>query len=304
MKNPNIIVRVPEPCHEDWNKMTPEKQGRFCSSCSKTVVDFSNKTDTEISTILLENKDQKMCGHFKASQVNRPLSFKIDMNNLPKNMSVTKVFAVALFIAFGTFLFSCTNYQGQKVGKLELENYEYVKGDIAAPIDDTLKTETGVSDSLVSICTQETLGGAIAYEFVPQDSIIEIAKPEMMTVGMIEPYYEEPKDSIAQVVDSTLSKPISVVNNDVVNKETIFSVFPNPSKGDFTLQYDVLKRNDVRVDVYTLTGSLVKNLVDIRGQYEGKYKVQVNLNELPNGIYLVNLLNGEKRSTQKVVIEK
>jgi hypothetical protein len=65
MKTSNIIVRIPEPCHEDWNKMEPDSKGKFCNSCSKAVFDFSTKTDVEIKDILLEYKDQKVCGHFK-----------------------------------------------------------------------------------------------------------------------------------------------------------------------------------------------------------------------------------------------
>jgi hypothetical protein len=34
-------LQIPEPCHEDWNKMTPVHKGRFCDSCEKAVVDFT-----------------------------------------------------------------------------------------------------------------------------------------------------------------------------------------------------------------------------------------------------------------------
>ena len=35
-------------CSEDWNNMKPCEQGRFCGSCQKTVVDFTEKSDAEI----------------------------------------------------------------------------------------------------------------------------------------------------------------------------------------------------------------------------------------------------------------
>ena len=40
MKTP-IIFHIPEPCHENWDAMTPQDKGRHCESCNKIVVDFS-----------------------------------------------------------------------------------------------------------------------------------------------------------------------------------------------------------------------------------------------------------------------
>ncbi|HOZ86329.1 MAG TPA: hypothetical protein PL029_01165, partial [Bacteroidia bacterium] len=122
MKTQGYIVRIPEPCHEDWNSMQPHAKGKFCSSCSKVVFDFSNKTDTEIRDLLMSYKDQKVCGHFKKTQVNRPLNISVNFNDLPKNVSSTKSFAIAVFLVFGTLLFSCTNHEGNKIAEVQIKN--------------------------------------------------------------------------------------------------------------------------------------------------------------------------------------
>ena len=41
-------ILIPKPCHENWDKMTPNEQGRHCKSCAKTVVDGTHLTDAEI----------------------------------------------------------------------------------------------------------------------------------------------------------------------------------------------------------------------------------------------------------------
>jgi hypothetical protein len=69
----SYIVRIPEPCHEDWNKMTVDKKGRFCNVCSKSVVDFTGKIDAEIHSILIEKSKEKVCGRFNKNQVERPI---------------------------------------------------------------------------------------------------------------------------------------------------------------------------------------------------------------------------------------
>lgn len=51
--------------------MTPAEKGRFCSVCSKTVLDFTKASDKEIVTYLSGKK--KACGRFYNYQLNRDL---------------------------------------------------------------------------------------------------------------------------------------------------------------------------------------------------------------------------------------
>jgi hypothetical protein len=65
-------IYIPKPCHEDWNKMTPMQQGKFCSSCNKQVVDFSLMSDNQVLNYLAQHSG-KLCGRFDAEQLQRPL---------------------------------------------------------------------------------------------------------------------------------------------------------------------------------------------------------------------------------------
>jgi predicted RecA/RadA family phage recombinase len=67
-----IYVHIPEPCHENWEKMTPVQQGRFCESCCKQVVDFSQMSDKQILGVLSKTTN-KTCGRFSADQLERPI---------------------------------------------------------------------------------------------------------------------------------------------------------------------------------------------------------------------------------------
>lgn len=72
-----ISISIPEPCHEDWDKMTPNEKGRFCSLCAKTVVDFSSMTDNQVLHYLLDKRDQKICGRALPEQLDTPMALPL-----------------------------------------------------------------------------------------------------------------------------------------------------------------------------------------------------------------------------------
>lgn len=312
MKPADFIVRIPEPCHEDWNQMQPDAKGKFCSSCSKSVFDFTNKTDTEIKTILIEHKDQKVCGHFKKTQIDRPLNLSLNPKNLPHNVSLTRTFAIALFLVFGSLLFSCKDEKGNEL-PVKIESPEMVAGMIdmppPPPLVDSLNACNMITGDVPLYETVTSVGGGISYEEVygteplPPEKIVEPV--QMVLGGMVAYNYpdtirEEPRTDSDLVNEEAKRLAESLKPN----AEKVFSVYPNPSAGEFTIAYDLLKRADVTIAIYNMNGALVKSVTDTQGQYEGRYRLPVNLNELPNGIYVVSLINGDKQSVERLVIAR
>lgn len=114
---PNLKITIPKPCSENWNKMTIKEKGRFCSSCSKTVIDFTKKNTTEIKRYLVENKNEQICGHFYKKQLD---TIVIEISNITflQKLSFQKKFILALFFVMGTTLFSC-QYADEKKQKIE-----------------------------------------------------------------------------------------------------------------------------------------------------------------------------------------
>ena len=91
-----IQLNITEPCHEDWNTMTPELKGRHCKVCEKTVFDFTGKTDEYIVKTYEQNKT--LCGRFKNSQLNRELAYSRKDRNNYLSYAASSLFA---FLALG-----------------------------------------------------------------------------------------------------------------------------------------------------------------------------------------------------------
>jgi hypothetical protein len=72
-------IRIPNLCNEDWNKMTPNVNGRFCDACKLTVVDFTKMSDDQIKNFLL-NKGH-VCGRFDCTQVDTSHESTLELLN-------------------------------------------------------------------------------------------------------------------------------------------------------------------------------------------------------------------------------
>ena len=72
-------------------------------------------------------------------------------------------------------------------------------------------------------------------------------------------------------------------------------IYPNPTTGEFVIK---TKTNLEKVNVYTQIGIFIKT-IEVKDSGEG---VEVNLNGLQTGIYLIELVNGKEKTWKKIVI--
>ena len=92
------FLHIAEPCSEDWDKMTPASQGKFCNSCQKTVFDFTNATDNHIIKHIEKMKGNIFCGQFEEGQLNRWME-KTDIKS--SNPSLYKFFISFMLLTAG-----------------------------------------------------------------------------------------------------------------------------------------------------------------------------------------------------------
>ena len=82
------------------------------------------------------------------------------------------------------------------------------------------------------------------------------------------------------------------------------SVYPNPSKGEFTISFQSNLNstdNSVKVKVYDLQGRLVHNEDFVSSS--SVFEETIILNNVKAGVYLVNVSEGNRTTSHKLVIE-
>jgi YVTN family beta-propeller protein len=92
---------------------------------------------------------------------------------------------------------------------------------------------------------------------------------------------------------------------DVVLPKTfaLQAAYPNPSRGQTTIRYQLPKASGVQLQIYNVAGQLVRILND--GQKPaGHHQINLNIKTLSNGIYFYKLTAGEFSATKKLLVLK
>jgi len=83
-----------------------------------------------------------------------------------------------------------------------------------------------------------------------------------------------------------------------------FTVFPNPSKGEFTFNFKMnnnTSNNEVKLNVYDVSGRLVYGNSFVNSSEE--FRETINLNSLNSGVYLAQISTGNSILSHKLIIE-
>lgn len=172
-------------CKEKWENMAPNAQGRHCTVCNKTVVDFTNKTQTEFDTAV-EAAGGKLCGRFSAKQTTTPL-YSFDRA------------AAAVLTTAGLSLLACNSNGQTLVGKVLPPT---TRGEVE--VVDTTKAPGCVKPPAVHTPT-------------PKDSLIEymmLGEPALDPV--IEPQYPGGNDSLQSFIQRNMRWPEKLAGNATV----------------------------------------------------------------------------------------
>ena len=102
MKAKTVSIDITYSCDKNWDEMSPLPNGKFCSHCEKTVVDFTSFSDAELALFFQKDRGN-ICGRLSTKQLNRPLSIPLAPSRLHK-LKIAGALAAGLMIAGQTTL--------------------------------------------------------------------------------------------------------------------------------------------------------------------------------------------------------
>lgn len=335
----HIQLDIPQPCHENWNKMTPSEKGRFCNACQKQVVDFTGMSDTQVATFF-KKAEGSVCGRFMQDQLNREME-------IPKK----RIPWVKYFFQFAlpAFLMSAkVKAQGEirilkgdttvspvsslvrgkvAVSKCELQNTrkeKIIKGKVFDSNGNPLVGATIMVKGTTIGTSADNIGNFQLTYKGEKDKIVVVAsyvgfqtveisvdldKPEGNNIQMS--LYEQLSGEVMvlgyAIPKKKKKKSILLITS--ILKDTVFSnfkIFPNPVTAGTNLNIEVKEK--IKEGYYTL------DLINQSGQSvyqreiwidEEARLLNIDVPVVKTGNYFITITNKKsgKRFTEKLIIQ-
>ena len=89
---------------------------------------------------------------------------------------------------------------------------------------------------------------------------------------------------------------LGVKDNDFQN----FVLYPNPSNGNFNIQFNSASNSAIKIGVYDMRG---RQVFSKSYQNNGFFNENLQLGSLQAGVYLVNVLDGDSKIVKRIVLE-
>ena len=88
--------------------------------------------------------------------------------------------------------------------------------------------------------------------------------------------------------------------NDIENNPLVLNIYPNPVNENSTASFIVGKTSDIQVSIYDTNGKIIEQIFNEK-LAAGQYNFKLNTTGLESGIYFLEVVNGDLRSTKKLV---
>ena len=336
-------LQIPEPCHEDWNKMTPGDKGRFCDSCQKTVHDFTGMSDAQLIAFFKKPSTGSLCGRFYNDQLER--DFEIPRKRLPWVKYLFQ-FAIPVFFT-GLKSYSqgkpmikenndsavCTNIISGDIDIMGRSVVPDLKNEILGKVVD----ENGKGVSYATVIIKGTRNGTACdsagnfYLRIPRNKEPVSLVASCVGYEATELFINDRSNQTQSIIlkaDSTANTGVVVVGYGSVRKGYVtgamstikrsylqkvrdyfvndsIKVFPNPAKAGNQIKIEWRKASagEYVIGLYNLQGQLIKFSLAKIESEINSFTFQIPA--ITPGSYLIRMTNKKsgKKHTEKIIIQ-
>lgn len=97
----------------------------------------------------------------------------------------------------------------------------------------------------------------------------------------------------------TVNSANGIEKNNIISE---ISVFPNPTHGDAKLEFSVVKAGKVEINLLNVIGKKIENVSSTEDLPVGKFVKNLNISDLPQGIYFVEIVSNGTKTVQRLLV--
>lgn len=295
---------IPKPCDANWSSMTPTEKGAFCQLCAKQVIDFTSKSTDYIKAILLQNRGESVCGRITLQQ-EVILENDFALWQQSNSQQMRRISLYAFILVFGLSIVSCADEQDKEAIHQIHQTSLKMLDNTAQEIDvKTVKAEE-VNTEL----------GKVQLPTIEFIEVFEDGNEENQQVENVLTLSEEdiPKRMIYTTMGAMRMPDINHIryleetvviryDENAIPIPTAFSslAFPNPTKDNSTLKFEVPTKIKASISIYDINGTLVRE-IESRKFEAGTHNLSIDLSENKPGTYLLYIMSKEYKESLRVV---
>jgi len=322
-----INLSIPKPCHENWDVMTPSEKGKFCGSCQKTVIDFTEMSDRHIAEFF-KKPSTSVCGRFYQNQLYKEIDlpkkripwlkyfFQIALPaflvSIKANAQKTKVLMGDTTYCIQTMGFVSSKAIAEKSTEPNVVNGQIIDQDgnkIAFATIIIKNSQVGIQSDgdgkfqLKAHPDSTLVFSAVGYRTKEiklndqtNDLLVSFERVDMVLSGEV------------VVVGYTIrkkSKPVPIVKkiSDTAFKK--FSIYPSPAQRNSLVNINLKKLDagNYNISIINLNGDIVQT--DEKDISSKNKLVSLGLKNVAAGTYFVRLINTKTAATysEKIIVQ-
>jgi Secretion system C-terminal sorting domain len=279
-----LQLTIPIPCHEDWDAMTPVDKGKFCGSCQKQVVDFSDMSDRQVAEffkkpILSLSKGGSVCGRFMNDQLDRAIDIP------KKRIPWVKYF---FQISLPAFLLSMKSSTAKAQGTVTVKQ-------VSKPIRHL------VGEPVMTVCSKP-----VTNDTIVMPEVVVVTANRSTIKGKVVNSVSSLQAKVAGPVITVVDKPVDITaSRDLsFNPQIITSALQGRIGGvvvGVNIKSDVSKteKKNMRSLVGSFKDTVVKSLKVFPNPVLSGSNLTIESKQIEEGYYQLQLLNQSGQSVHQ-----
>ena len=109
--------------------------------------------------------------------------------------------------------------------------------------------------------------------------------------------YEEGESALVGPVEASITVGINSIQENSLN------IYPNPAQDLLSIQFHSEMNNMIDAKIYSVSGAEIESYNNLNTQ-NGNNQIQININDLENGVYFLELNSSEGKTIRKFTVNK